>query len=63
MSDRVVQAEILPFEPGCVGIELHWESGRLSAYTVVDIAEAEEELKRLEVNPAVARVVYDEPVQ
>jgi hypothetical protein len=63
MSDRVLQAEIVPLEPGCVGLELRWESGRLSAYTVADVAEAETELRRLEVDPAVVKVVYEELLQ
>jgi hypothetical protein len=49
MTDTVVKAEVINFEPGCVGIYLDWASGRISAYAVATLAEAYEELKRLGV--------------
>ena len=57
--DRVVQAEILPWEPGCVGISLEWESGRISAYFVHDIDEAQREMERLNVDPHCRHLVYE----
>jgi hypothetical protein len=48
--DEVIKAEVINFEPGCVGIYLDWKSGRISAYSVSSMTEADEELKRLGVS-------------
>ena len=49
MQDKITRAEVINFEPGCVGVYLDWESGRISAYAVATLAEAYDELKRLGV--------------
>lgn len=62
-SDRVILAEIIPWEPDCVGIALQWQSGRESAYFVSGFDEAMTEMVRLKVDPQVQRIVREGVLQ
>jgi hypothetical protein len=53
MTDRIVKAEIIAFEPDCVGVYLDWQSGRKSAYAVASVTEGLGEFKRLGVSGTV----------
>ena len=59
-KDRVVKAEIIPWEEKCVGVFLKWESGRDSAYFVGDLNEANEEMARLGVATEIIEILYTE---
>ena len=61
MADHFIKAEVFNFEPGCVGIYLDWESGRISARSVNSMEEAKAELRRLgvRVKPWTAEDIED----
>jgi hypothetical protein len=48
--DKLVEAEIIPWEPGVLGIALRFASGHFIKYSVGNLKEANEELQRMGVD-------------
>lgn len=47
--DRIVSAKAVPWQPGLIGIEIEYESGRVTAYPVstASIEEVQQEIDRM----------------
>jgi hypothetical protein len=53
--DKLVEAEIIPWEPGVLGIALRFASGHSVKYAVGNLKEANEELLRMGVDSRLLR--------
>jgi hypothetical protein len=54
MLDRLIEAKIVPWKPGFLGISLRFASGHVTTYSVGDLRDANEELSRLTGNGRLA---------
>jgi hypothetical protein len=55
MMDRLIEASLIPWEPGVLGIALKFASGHAIKYAVGNLKEANEELQRMGLDSRVTR--------